>query len=702
MGQLVNALLQLTISGLVYIIGQILVPVGLTPELINTYFPSLTLFTNTFKILSIFILIIIVFWSLYKTIFGEISYSEKDNVITLFIRSAFAVVMIFLSMSVMSFIFNIFSSPFYLLNDDTESIKAFDVVNDEGNIFKESITEAFDRFIETAENTSESTYNTAIDKITDWIFPGISILKSLIELICIGVLGYKFIIYILEILQRYFILMLQAYTSTLIWPTFVSKSTLGIFKRWLEIFLSNFILIYLNMWLLGIIVKSMTLIFNPNNELIVSGNWEPNLILGVCSIYVMIKIAQSLDNYIGRILTTATAGSSLGHEIFMNLSMLKNTAGNILHSGRSIRNHFGNESNQKYETLNQNETNETYPGNNQLPNESKEETKNNLDNSSKENNDSNQESTVFTDMNTDSKTELSNPINNNRLEDQKEGDSDTEIIQNSQGDPINPESKNQLGDYYFENGIDYIPTGNDISHLAGSQRLSSNSWYYLESEDNNATAYNHILDYRNIPQAYSVSEFLNQNGIDRNSFNQSLNNSNFTPALIKRDSNGSLSVIGTDVKNKDLRQIGSIYPIVNDQYLSSAYDSYPRLIDSNENQYIVFPRDNQLSKEQIQSIKDSSFISERLSQSSNRLNDLNSEGLSNTKTTLLVTGSDREARKQRVPVFNKLNDKALLESKEGISIELEKTDKVPIEINNNSKVITYPRLESNGTEGTNE
>lgn len=524
-----------------------MLPLGFSPDVITSYFPGINLFTDTFKILSLFILIIIVLWSLSKNIFGDISFSEKDNSFILIFRSAIAIVLILWSLSAMSYIFNVFTQPFYALTDNENNLKAFDVIEDNANVFGDTVEDAFMNFIESANKTSENTYDSIIDQVNDWLFPGVSILQALVQLICIAVLGYKFILFILEILERYFILMVQTFTSPLIWSTIASKSTIGIFKRWLEIFISNFILIYLDMWLLGIIVKAMSFVFNPE----IQGDFEPNLILGVCAVYVMIRIAQSLDNYIARLITTATAGNGLGAEIFMTFKMFQNSAGKLFRNSTRVVNNAISESS-KSSDIRSEFKNDRYPGN-----------------------DFN-----FGGIGTGPKIPDS-PLGGgayNNINAKNNSQTRVNNISNYSSENFN---KPQLS----ENKVNYDPVD---SSTISSWKLSNGNQFALSSEDLNKSAFNEALNIAGIPKNMDFRNFLDHTGIDNDSLINSLGDKTYNPTLISRRDDGSVNVL--DDNN---RILGKMYPVVNDG-VNAEYKGFKKVADKNNNQYLVIPNLNYL------------------------------------------------------------------------------------------------------------
>lgn len=566
LNQTVNGILQLVIALIVQITNQLVLCLGFSPNAIKLYFSGIDTFSQAFKIIGLFLLIVIVLWQLMKNIFGELSYGDKDNPVILLLRSSVAILMILWSMSFMAYFFNVFSQPFYILNDDSGEELAFNIVNDDNSIFKDTISTAFGNFIEAAENTNEEDYNSAIEHIKEWIFPGISILKSLVELICIAILGFKFIFFLLTILERYFLLMLQTYLSPLIWPTIVSKSTNGIFKKWFEILVSNFILVYLNMWMLGLIVKSMAFLFNPNTKF-TDETLKPNFILGVACFYVMLRIAQSLSNYLNRILTTFGSGASFGTEIFMTFRTIQQATKALTRAGskaaKATKQDSSNPSN------NISDSNEFYQSSN--------------------GGDSYEENQVSDKQ--EPSNEVEEPLNDNTENFEQDGNS--QDVAHSENN-----SKSQLIENNKQTG------GINTAAVEGNDNqgnLEDDNWIQAESipefkdweELNNVFESNHLLDDKDNKASLaldtmSYSSFIDNTGLDNLSIISTLGE-DMLPTEVTANNNGEYRISGINNDTGNYEELATLIPSERLSSIENLENDYSVLTAPDGEQYALIP-----------------------------------------------------------------------------------------------------------------
>lgn len=112
-----------------------------------------------------------------------------------------------------------------------------------------------------------------------------------LSLIAIILLGWNMLKLILEVVERYLVLMTIIYTSPLGWATISSESTAGIFKKWLSMFFSQCIMMLLNVWSFKVIISILGTGTSGDSNLFM------RLILGLA----FCKVAQRMDTYLNQI-----------------------------------------------------------------------------------------------------------------------------------------------------------------------------------------------------------------------------------------------------------------------------------------------------------------------------------------------------------------------------------------------------------------
>ena len=135
------------------------------------------------------------------------------------------------------------------------------------------------------------------------IFPVNSMLLYGVLLCMVGI---AFVKLLLEAVERYVILFVLLYLSPLPACTLASPETSGIFKKYMSMFISQCILLILNIWSIQMVYSLFwSITFSPVKML--------NLLIG----YAFIRIASRLDSYLNQLgLNAAITGSGLGSELF--------------------------------------------------------------------------------------------------------------------------------------------------------------------------------------------------------------------------------------------------------------------------------------------------------------------------------------------------------------------------------------------------
>ena len=137
-------------------------------------------------------------------------------------------------------------------------------------------------------------------------FARINVLLQLIALLMIGV---SFIKLLLECVERYCILFMLIYASPLASATLASPQTTSIFKKYFSMFLSQCLLVVLNMWILKLAISGLS---NAHN----GGHNSAEIFISLLMTYSVLRIGAKLDNYLNQLgLNAAITGVGLAGEL---------------------------------------------------------------------------------------------------------------------------------------------------------------------------------------------------------------------------------------------------------------------------------------------------------------------------------------------------------------------------------------------------
>lgn len=143
-----------------------------------------------------------------------------------------------------------------------------------------------------------------IPAILSDIFIETSMLLYLIMLIMIC---YNFVLLLLEIIERYCWTFVLLYLSPLASSTLASSTTNNIFKKYFTMFISQCLLLLLNVWCLKMACSGLSIISNGDSNGVVS--------LLLC--YAFLRLSSKIDGYLNQLgLNSAITGAGLGAEIF--------------------------------------------------------------------------------------------------------------------------------------------------------------------------------------------------------------------------------------------------------------------------------------------------------------------------------------------------------------------------------------------------
>ena len=164
-----------------------------------------------------------------------------------------------------------------------------------------------------AVDTISLDVSAAYSAVSDALWAGIGVLdsilgKGIIFAVVMLVLFWKLLKLIAEMLQRWMMLSVMVYTSPLAWALLASSSTRQMFTRWVNMFVSQCVVLLLNAWCVKIILSSMQSITRFST------------IFSIFRYFILIscfiKIATSLDSYVAQIgLNPVQVGRSFWDDI---------------------------------------------------------------------------------------------------------------------------------------------------------------------------------------------------------------------------------------------------------------------------------------------------------------------------------------------------------------------------------------------------
>lgn len=147
-------------------------------------------------------------------------------------------------------------------------------------------------------------------------------------IVLIIMIGFAFIKLLLEAVERYVILFVLVYLSPLASITLVTEESSGVFRRYITMFISQCILLILNVWSLKMICSLFVGLYDNENKMIA-------LLLG----YAFLRIAARLDSYLNSLgLNAAITGAGLGTELFASGVALMSRFNPLGNSGKTFSN----------------------------------------------------------------------------------------------------------------------------------------------------------------------------------------------------------------------------------------------------------------------------------------------------------------------------------------------------------------------------
>lgn len=130
---------------------------------------------------------------------------------------------------------------------------------------------------------------------------------TLVYLIMLILIGFSMVKLLIEIVERYVVAFVLVYLSPLAACTLASSATSGIYKKYFTMFISQCILIFLNMWCLKMACSGLN----------ISDDGGVPAVIAFIMCYAFLRVAQKMDSYLNQLgLNAAITGQGLGAELF--------------------------------------------------------------------------------------------------------------------------------------------------------------------------------------------------------------------------------------------------------------------------------------------------------------------------------------------------------------------------------------------------
>ena len=138
----------------------------------------------------------------------------------------------------------------------------------------------------------------------------------IIEIIIASVLITSFIKLVLEIYQRYVTLGLIFYTCPLAFAMVSSRSTKQILSSWFQMFLSQFVLMCMNLFFVGSFIGAFVEILTKDSGQKYYFSSDVDFVTTMLLLIAWLIVGQKVDEYMRSLnLSIANTGSGLGHEL---------------------------------------------------------------------------------------------------------------------------------------------------------------------------------------------------------------------------------------------------------------------------------------------------------------------------------------------------------------------------------------------------
>ncbi|MFM9414133.1 hypothetical protein ACKQTC_07110 [Peptococcus simiae] len=245
-----------------------------------------------FQAIAIGLTLAIAIWQLFKFFGGQLT-EVRDTPIRILIRTAIAGWLIFFGGYFIDLIVNIAQIPYEAFSD----VKAL-----------ESVTSPFEF--------------DGFDLVQVLFGTSIALGESgaiLAYLFLVFLVGWNLLKLMLEIVERYLMVAVLAFTAPLFYSTFSSQSTSGIFKKFVGMFFGQCAILSVSAWMLKVIISGLAGLTAD----------AEGMIFHVIFILAMCKIAQRVDTYMQSLgIGVALTGENILDDVIAGSRMLRSMGGN--------------------------------------------------------------------------------------------------------------------------------------------------------------------------------------------------------------------------------------------------------------------------------------------------------------------------------------------------------------------------------------
>lgn len=163
--------------------------------------------------------------------------------------------------------------------------------------------------------TPQQGFMEQLQKIIENPLIGIDVLARLvISIIMIVLLGVNIVKFLMAVVSRYVHVCIMTYTAPLAFATMASGATSDILKSWCKMLVSQFILLFLNLWVMKMIVSGMS-----SMNTFCAGGDIAGMVIWFLLLLELVKIAQRMDGYLRDL--GLNAGMKTGASDFKNTAM---------------------------------------------------------------------------------------------------------------------------------------------------------------------------------------------------------------------------------------------------------------------------------------------------------------------------------------------------------------------------------------------
>lgn len=249
-------------------------------DMITSIFPGLSLGYRVFQAIGIGMIICIASFQLIKFFGGQLT-DARDTPLQILMRAAIAGALLYFGGHVLALVIEISRIPFTRMAD----MNSVNFSN-----FTESLTSGIQ---------SGSLTNVAI-ALSGPVVPAI-------VLILLILIGWNLLKLMVEVCERYLMIIVLTYVSPLVFSTYTSKSTSHIFQKYTSMFFGQAILLTLSVWMLKLIMSGFATVGAGQGIL-----FKMMLVLAMC------KIAQRTDTYMQELgIGVATTGENLMDDVIV-------------------------------------------------------------------------------------------------------------------------------------------------------------------------------------------------------------------------------------------------------------------------------------------------------------------------------------------------------------------------------------------------